>query len=83
MESFPMQIIIFSFSGKFVNNDPISELTIPWLQLPCCKIWSLNENESLTVNPLTTSVPHHKETSQLICRANQLIGFYIMGNTGC
>ena len=32
--------------------------------------------------PLTTNVPHHIETSQLIWRANQLTGFYMMGNTG-
>ena len=32
--------------------------------------------------PLTTSVPHHIETSQLIWRANQLTCFYMMGNTG-
>ena len=25
---------------------------------------------------------HHIETSQLICRANQLTGFYMMGNIG-
>ena len=31
-------------------------------------------------NPLTTSDPHHKETSQLICNANQLTGFYMMGD---
>ena len=33
-------------------------------------------------NPLTTSVSHHIETSQLIWRANQLFGFYMMGNIG-
>ena len=26
-----------------------------------------------------TNVPHHIETSQLICIANQLTGFYMMG----
>ena len=31
-----------------------------------------------TFNPLTTNVPHHIETSQLICSANQLTGFYMM-----
>ena len=30
-------------------------------------------------NPLTNNVPHHIETSQLICRANQLADFYLMG----
>ena len=29
------------------------------------------------LNPLTTNVPHHIETSQLICYANHLTGFYI------
>ena len=34
------------------------------------------------LNPLTTSVPYHIETGQLICNANQLTGFYMMGNIG-
>ena len=34
------------------------------------------------INLLTTSVPYHIETSQLICDANQLTGFYMMGNIG-
>ena len=32
-----------------------------------------------TINPLTTNVPCHIETNQLICRTNQLTGFYRMG----
>ena len=32
------------------------------------------------ISSLTTNVPHHTETSQLICIANQLTGFYMMGN---
>ena len=32
-----------------------------------------------SINPLTTNVPHHIETSQLICIANQLTGFYMKG----
>ena len=35
-----------------------------------------------SLNPLTTNVPHYIETSQLICIANQLTGFYMMGNIG-
>ena len=31
------------------------------------------------LNPLTTSVPHNIETSQLFCNAND---FFMMGNTG-
>ena len=33
-------------------------------------------------NLLTTKAPHHIETSQLICIANQLTGFYMMANIG-
>ena len=36
-----------------------------------------------SLNPLTTNVPNHVETSQLIGIANHLAGFYIMGNIGC
>ena len=32
------------------------------------------------LNPLTSNVPHHVETSELICNANQWIGFYMIGN---
>ena len=34
----------------------------------------------ISLNPLTTSVSHHIETSQFIRRANHLTGFYMMGN---
>ena len=34
------------------------------------------------VNSLTASVPHHIETSQLICSANLLTDFYMMRNMG-
>ena len=33
-------------------------------------------------NPLTVNVPHHIETSHLICYAIQLTGFYMMGSIG-
>ena len=33
------------------------------------------------LNPLTTNVPHHIETSQLIYTVNRLTGFNITGNT--
>ena len=36
----------------------------------------------ILLNQLTTNFPHHKETSQLICNANQLTDFYMMGNIG-
>ena len=31
-------------------------------------------------SPLMINVPHCIETSQLICNANQLTGFYMMGS---
>ena len=34
------------------------------------------------INPLMTNVPHHIASSQLIYSANQLTGFYMMGNIG-
>ena len=34
------------------------------------------------INLLTTNVPLHTETIQLICSVNQLTSFYMMGNIG-
>ena len=34
------------------------------------------------VNVLTTNVPHHIETSLLICITNELTSFYMIGNIG-
>ena len=38
---------------------------------------NLHHENCLLFNPLNTSVCPHIETSQLICRANQLTGFYM------
>ena len=48
-------------------------------------IWSQFSTKVLTItmldiNPLTTNVPHHIETSLLIWNANPLTSFYMMGN---
>ena len=44
---------------------------------------SLFNSENCEIfKPLTTNVPHHIQNSQLICNANQLTGFYMMGNIG-
>ena len=50
-----------------------------------CRISSYSRLEitSIAINPLTTNAPHHIENSQLICIANELTGFYMMGNIGC
>ena len=37
---------------------------------------------SKVFNPLTTNASHRIETSQLICRVNQLTGFYMIGDIG-
>ena len=37
-------------------------------------------NRSEDFNPLPVNVFHHMETSQLICNANSLTGFYSMRN---
>ena len=71
---FPMNI------AKFLRT-PILKNISEWLLL----LRELKENTGLKwvkVNPLTTNVPHHIETSQLILIANQLTGFYMMGNIG-
>ena len=39
-------------------------------------------NAKTTLNPLTASASHHVETSQSICREDQLTGFYMMGTIG-
>ena len=41
----------------------------------------LRTEEVKQINPLTTNVPHHIDTCQLICTASQLNGFYMIGNT--
>ena len=35
-----------------------------------------------SINPVTTNVPHHIETSQSICNADQLTDPYMVENTG-
>ena len=41
----------------------------------------LSDDTEQSINQLMTNVPHHIETNQLIYSANQLTGFYIMGDT--
>ena len=44
--------------------------------------WIVNFIYELVFKSLTTNVPTRIETSRLIYIANQLAGFYMMGNTG-
>ena len=48
--------------------------------LPIPELQSLIE--TVRLNLLITNVPWHKETTQLLCSADQLTGFYMIGNNG-
>ena len=48
------------------------------LQLLFHSFWRFQYLLQNKVNSLTTNVPHHIDTSQLICNANQLTGFYMI-----
>ena len=61
----------FLCAGNIVNANKLIEI------LRMLNFLSLKHS-----NLLTTNVPHHIEASQLICSANQLTGFHMMGNTG-
>ena len=51
------------------------------LEIGIWSLWKRNVMGNIDLlHPLATSVPHHLETSQLICRANQLTDFYMIGN---
>ena len=41
-----------------------------------------NKTDQISFNPLTTNVPHHVETSEVICTANRLNGFYMIDIIG-
>ena len=52
------------------------------IDLQCSELdWFLYDG-SIGLYPFMTSVLHNMETSQLISTANQLTGYYTMGNTG-
>ena len=43
---------------------------------------NMNDTNICSSASLTTNVPRHIETSQLICNVNQLTDFYLMGDIG-
>ena len=68
--------MVISQEGKFVY---ISETISQYLGLA-----QVFTNFCLiSINPLTTDFIYHIETSQWICIANQLTGFYMIGYIGC
>ena len=53
------------------------------MQFLCIKLYFLSILWAWEcLNPLTTNVRHHTETSQLICILNELTGFCMMQNIG-
>ena len=62
--------------ARSLNDDHSSQFK------KCSKLSTSGQYKVSYLNPLTTNVPNHIETSQLICIANQLTGFYMMGNIG-
>ena len=61
--------VLLTFTKEFINRK------LRFLCRDLCQ-WGMN------INSLTINVPHHMETSQLICIANQLTSFYVMGSIG-
>ena len=47
-----------------------------------CDMIFMYDHRYYNACPLTTNVPHQIETSQFVCIADQLIGFYMVGNVG-
>ena len=48
-----------------------------------CKTSNTHRKRRIAMfDPLMINVPHHIETSPLICIANQLTSFFLMGNIG-
>ena len=70
---------LISFSGLFFTLPEIISKTMGSWLFSQSRSWLILLN---SLNPLTTNVPYHIETSQLICNPNQLVGFYMMGNIG-
>ena len=76
-------LILRYFSKKSKKKFKFCSNTLKWqFCFHYCIIKKARHGLNISLNPLTTSVLHHIETSQLICNTNQLIGFYTMGNTG-
>ena len=71
---------LFAWTAKVAIDAVAIEDT--WCKETNVKVWATGGHFMVSLNPLTTNVPHHIETSQLIYIANQLTGFYMMGNIG-
>ena len=75
---------------QYENPSPFTSIILLKFPHDFSDIWPAIRNTKINCwfhghfcfNPLTTNVPHHRETSQLISNANLLTGFYMMGNIG-
>ena len=76
------QLLLKFLIKPFLTNTAIIPM-FPSVLLQMLKILKKHYKKGNIGNPLTTSVPHHTETSQFICWANQFTGFYMIGNIGC
>ena len=84
-EKYPWRTVTFSrFQAGDCNFTKSN--TRPWVLFTFFKLYKWYKiAQSIIyniVNPLATNVAHHIESSQLICTANQLTGFYMTGNIG-
>ena len=66
---------------EWVNFDKIKEMQGMKHYRPL-SVWINMVSPNNMVNPLTSTVPHHTETSQLTCNGNQLTGFYVVVSNG-
>ena len=67
-------------SEKSMSNEGLSTERKSILRLNLSKPGMIRAE--IQFNPLKTNAPHHTDSSQLICNANQLNDFYMMGNIG-
>ena len=93
-ESFPRHTLINTAVLKNMWKPRCKRKNITNILIAKKRIWSKNRSRfetllkslgrkiELFINPLTTNVPYRIETSQLICIADQLTVFYMMGNIG-
>ena len=75
-----LKVKIKSYNGKINTN--FHYCKIPKEEEPNLRGTIQREFMSILVTSLTTNVPIHIETSQLIYVANQLTGFYMEGKIG-
>ena len=78
--------IIFGFTKLLKQNlGHFWNVCTIWMLFTCLSVQIVQSKFILfdiTVSPFQTSVAFYRETSHLICSANQMTGFYMTCNTG-